>query len=145
MDAQQLFRAGKLHQAISALNVALEQNPADLRNRTFLFELLCFAGEFDAAERQLSCLERADSTRSTLGVLLYKSVINAEKARQHIFHARTYPAPPAAGTVLGVSGKLNGREFLRLTDPDPRIGDQLEVFVAGDYLWIALRDLVAVR
>src|SRR3954452_4508733 len=145
MDAQQLFRAGKLQEAISALNVALEENPADLRNKTLLFELLCFAGEFEAAERQLSALERADSAQSMLGVLLYKSVINAEKARQQFFEERSYLAPPITDTVPGVSGKLNGREFLTLTDPDPRIGDKLEVFAAGNYFWIALRDIVAVR
>jgi type VI secretion system protein ImpE len=43
-----------------------------------------------------------------------------------------------------VSGTLNGEPFEALTDADPRIGGRLEVFAAGDYLWIPLEHVTEV-
>ena len=56
MNAQELFQAGKLNEAVQALGAELRDNPTDVRRRTFLFELLCFAGEYDRAEKQLDVL-----------------------------------------------------------------------------------------
>ena len=145
MDAQQLFKAGDLTGAISALNAQLRDHPADQRSRTFLFELLCFAGEYDRAEKQLTILEQEGSKESMLGTLLYKSVINAEKTRQGMFERKTFPKPLLNGAGLTVSGKLNGKEFNMLSDTDPRIGEKLEVFAAGDYLWLSYHDIASVR
>ena len=64
MNAEQLFRAGKLNEAISALGSLLRDRPDDLKNRTFLFELLCFAGEFERAEKQLNIIEEAGKKES---------------------------------------------------------------------------------
>src|SRR4051794_40645763 len=133
VDAQQLFKAGKLTEAISALNAQLRDNPADQRNRTFLFELLCFAGEYDRAEKQLTILEQENSKASMLGTLLYKAVIKAEKIRQKMFGKKAFPQPLLDGAGTTVSGKLNDKEFTILSDADPRIGERLEVFAAGDY------------
>ena len=44
MNANELFRSGKLTEAIRALGEEIRQNPLDTKKRTFLFELLCFAG-----------------------------------------------------------------------------------------------------
>ena len=60
MTAQELFRAGKLNEAVQALGVEVRDNPTDVRRRTFLFELLCFQGEYDRAEKHLNVL--ADAT-----------------------------------------------------------------------------------
>ena len=51
MTAQSLFKAGRLGDAIGALSAELRDNPTDAQRRTFLFELLCFAGSFDRAEQ----------------------------------------------------------------------------------------------
>jgi type VI secretion system protein ImpE len=50
MSVQELFRAGKLQEAIQALGSEVRDRPGDNQRRTFLFELLCFAGEFSRAE-----------------------------------------------------------------------------------------------
>jgi type VI secretion system protein ImpE len=50
MTATDLYRAGRLNEAIQALGTALRSDPTDAQRRTFLFELLCFAGEYDRAE-----------------------------------------------------------------------------------------------
>ncbi|HZS53485.1 MAG TPA: type VI secretion system accessory protein TagJ [Bryobacteraceae bacterium] len=145
MDAQQLFKAGKLSEAISALNSHLRDNPSDLRSRTFLFELLCFNGEYDRAEKQLNILEEEGSKDSFLGTLLYKAALHAERLRDEMFEKKTFPKQVVNGGSTNVSGKLNGKEFKTLSDADPRIGDKLEVFAGGDYLWIAFHDIALIR
>ncbi len=146
MDAQQLFKTGKLTEAISALSSVLRTNPADKRSRTFLFELLCFAGDFDGAEQQLNLLAEGGRKESVLGTVLYKSVLNAEKTRQEMFESRTFLPPGASGSALRppVAGKLNGKEFSVISDSDPRIGEKLEIFVAGDYMWLSYADIASV-
>src|ERR1700761_4311283 len=131
MDAQQLFKAGKLGEAISALSSQLRDNPSDSRARTFLFELLCFAGEYDRAQKQLNILEQDGKKESMLGVLLYKAALEAERTRQEMFEAKSYPRQLVNGSSPSVCGKLNGQEFQTLSDADPRIGGKLEVFAAG--------------
>ena len=69
MNAQELFKAGKLAEAISALNENLRKNPSDNKSRTFLFELLCFAGEYERVDKQLDLLEGAGKD-AMLGALL---------------------------------------------------------------------------
>ena len=145
MDAQQLFKAGKLSEAISALNTHLRDNPGDQRSRTFLFELLCFNGEYDRAEKQLNILEEEGSKDSFLGTILYKAALHAERLRDEMFEKKTYPQQVLNGGSTNVSGKLNGKEFQTLSDADPRIGDKLELFAGGDYLWISFRDIAVIR
>jgi type VI secretion system protein ImpE len=145
MDAQQLFKAGKLSETISALNTHMRDNPGDQRSRTFLFELLCFNGEYDRAEKQLNILEEEGSKDSFLGTLLYKAALHAERTRDEMFEKKTYPKQVLNGGSTNVSGKLNGKPFQTLSDADPRIGDKLELFAGGDYLWIPLRDIAAIR
>jgi type VI secretion system protein ImpE len=145
MDPQELFRAGKLSEAISALNEALRNDPSNQKQRTFLFELLCFSGDYDRAEKQLNILEKEGSKDSFLGTLLYKAALNAERTRQEMFERKTYPKQVLNGVSAAVRGKLNGKEFQSLSDADPRIGEKLEVFAAGDYMWISFQDIAALR
>jgi len=145
MDPQELFRAGKLSEAISALNEALRNDPSNQKQRTFLFELLCFSGDYDRAEKQLNVLEKEGSKDSFLGTLLYKAALNAERTRQEMFERKTYPKQVLNGVSAAVRGKLNGKEFQSLSDADPRIGEKLEVFAAGDYMWISFQDIAALR
>ena len=145
MNAQELFKAGKLSEAISALNETLRNDPSNQKQRTFLFELLCFSGDYDRAEKQLNILEQEGSKDSFLGTLLYKAALNAEKTRQEMFEKKTYPKQVVNGATTAVRGKLNGKEFQTLSDSDPRIGEKLEVFAAGDYMWISYQDIAAFR
>ncbi len=137
-SAEDLYRQGKLDDAIAAATEKVRDHPEDVRARTFLFELLCFAGEYTRAERQLDVL--ADSGKDALmGTLLYHGALNAERTRQEMFEQRSYPGgPPAAETLRG---SLNGKAFQSLRDADPRIGARLEVFAAGNYLWIPLEHI----
>ena len=141
MNAAELYKAGHLEQAIEALGVGLRENPADARGRTFLFELLCFAGNFDRAEKQLDVLAREGQEVET-GALLYRGALHAERLRQQMFEMGGLP--PSTSEPATVSGTLNGAPFESLEDADPRIGARLELFVAGQYTWLPLEHVSSV-
>ena len=132
MDALSLYRAGQLKPAIDALGEELKKQPLDTKRRTFLFELLCFAGEFDRASKQLDILSDS-SKEAAAGAMLYHSALHAERTRQEMFAEDKLPL---GSTHPSSSGQLNGVEFEELRDADPRIGAHLEAFIAGSYTWI---------
>lgn len=132
MDALSLYRAGQLKPAIDALGDELKKQPLDTRRRTFLFELLCFAGEYDRAGKQLDILSDA-SKEAAAGAMLYRSALHAERTRQEMFSTSKLPMKDARPASPGT---LNGEDFSELTDADPRIGANLEVFIAGSYTWV---------
>ena len=120
--------------AITALGEELKKQPLDARRRTMLFELLCFAGEYDRAERQLDML--ADSSKEAIaGILVYKAALHAERTRQEMFASGTFPSDRPRPSGPGV---VNSTPLSSFTDVDPRIGNHLEVFIAGSYTWIPL-------
>jgi len=142
MSAQELFKAGKLNEAIEALGVEVRDNPTDARRRTFLFELLCFKGDYDRAEKHLNIL--ADATPDArVGAILYFSALHAERLRQDLFEKKDYPVTPATGNPRG--GTINGQPFETLEDADPRVGPRLELFAAGAYLWIPLEHIESIE
>lgn len=143
MNAKALFQAGKLQEAIQALSAELREHPADTQRRTFLFELLCFAGDFDRAAKHLALLSAANA-EAEVGGLLYRSALAAEVQRQSLFQQKQYPA------ASGHDGKprpgtLNGRPFQTIADADPRIDSRLEVFVAGEYVWLPFEFVGSIR
>lgn len=134
MTPQELYRAGELGQAIKALGEELRSHPLDAKRRTFLFELLCFAGEFDRAEKHLDVLQGQDQ-KASIGTLLYRSALHAERIRQEMFRTGQMPVGESASAPTG-GGTWNDTRFEMLTDADPRIGDHIEVFIAGSYTWV---------
>jgi type VI secretion system protein ImpE len=132
MDALSLYKAGHLREAIDALGDELKKQPLDTKRRTFLFELLCFAGEYDRAEKHLNILSDA-SPEAASGSMLYRAALHAERERQDMF-ARN--ALPIGSSHPSSSGELNGEQFSGIVDADPRIGANLEAFIAGSYTWI---------
>jgi type VI secretion system protein ImpE len=141
MNARELYQSGQLGAAIQSLGAELRDNPTDARRRTFFFELLCFAGEFDRAEKHLDVIAEAGADAAT-GALLYRAAMAAERTRNQLFEKHDYPSGAAPSPV---SGTLNGKPFESIEDADPRIGARLEVFAAGDYLWVPLAHLASVQ
>lgn len=133
MTVQELFRAGQLKQAVQALGAEVREHPSDVQRRTFLFELLCFAGEYSRAEKHLNIF--ADSGKDAqVGALLLRSLLVCERKRQAFLEALPSETPelPSASRP----GKLNGEAFQTIEDADPRIGPRLELFLAGEYVWL---------
>ncbi len=140
MNAQALYQAGKLDDAVQALAASLRDDPANVRQRTFLFELLCFAGEFERAGKQLDVIA-GSSPEAEMGALLYRSALHAERTRQDMFLTGLFPQGPQPPTV--VHGTLNGEPFEQISDVDPRLGARLEVFAAGQYTWLPFQHLAS--
>ena len=138
MKPEDLFREGRVEEAIETLGAALRVNPSNRQQRTFLFELLCFAGEYERARKQLDVLA-SENKDAMLGALTYQAALNGEITRREMFEAKRFPAEAADGAAL--AGKLNGKPFTSISDADPRIGGRLELFAAGDYLWLSFRDV----
>ena len=138
--AKQLFEAGRVSEAISALGSWLRDHPEDVPRRTFLFELLCFAGQYDRAEKQLSVLSQG-SKEAQLGATLYYAALHAERERNELFRKQAFPPSQATDQL---SGTLNGKPFSSFRDADPDIGARLEVYAAGAYLWIAFHHITSI-
>lgn len=133
MSVQEFFRAGKLQEAIQLLGSELRDHPGDNQRRTFLFELLCFAGEFSRAEKHLTLLSDTHPD-AAMGGLLYRSAVHAELKRSAFFEAKAYQQSPTIPNMR--TGTLNGEPFRTIEDIDPRLGARLEVFIAGEYMWL---------
>ena len=90
MDAKQLFDDGQLQEAISQLTADVKARPLDLRNRIFLFELLCFTGDFERAERQLDAVAQVSGDATVdLGIEIYRGILRAEVSRRQLFEGKS--------------------------------------------------------
>jgi type VI secretion system protein ImpE len=131
------FHAGRLTEAIAELGAELRKQPTDLRLRTFLFELLCFAGEFDRANKQLDVLADQNA-EAQLGAAFYKSLLRAHRQREEAFAAGAEIADEEQSTF---SVRINGKHYGACEDEDPRIGPSLEVYASGTYTRIPYREI----
>jgi type VI secretion system protein ImpE len=171
MKAKELLDQGQLTAAIDDLGRQVKGHPADFRLRTFLFELLCFAGDFERARRQLDVLG-TESAQAEAGTLMYRTVLAAEEARRRLFSDGLRPTflfaePPyvhqhleavnrlrqdrvdeaaallekAEETRPAPSGRLNGEGFTDLRDADDVIGPFLELFLQEQYVWLPIEQV----
>jgi type VI secretion system protein ImpE len=106
-----------------------------------LFELLCFTGEWDRAEKQLNVL--AGSTKeAAAGAILYLSAVHAARLREEkLADSSKIEESHTPGRV----GTLNGRGFSSIEDIHPALGPRLEVFAAGSYLWIPFEHITSIQ
>jgi type VI secretion system protein ImpE len=141
MTAKELLNAGKVRSAEVALAARLREHPTDTESRIFLFELLCFSGQYDRAEKQLGVLSQGGK-QAELGAVLYYSALHAEKTRHELFRKEEFPESAAAASP---PGKLNGKPFESIRDADDTVGARLEVFAAGAYLWIPFHHIASVQ
>lgn len=90
MNAQDLYRAGNLSEAVTAQNEEVRSHPADIERRSFLGELLCIAGNLERADAQMQTIEKMDpGSGPALGLI--RQLIRAEKTRQEVHHAGRAP------------------------------------------------------
>jgi type VI secretion system protein ImpE len=138
---KELFDAGRVTEAISALGAWLRDHPADVSQRTFLFELLCFSGQYDRAEKQLSVLSQG-TPEAQLGAMMYYAALHADRERNELFRTQAFPSSEAPDQLTGT---INGKPFSSSRDADPDIGGRLEVYAAGAYMWIPFRHLASLQ
>ena len=171
MDANQLYKAGKLAEAIDAQIAVVKANPIEPGKRLFLFELLCFAGELDRAQKQIEAIPH-DEPEIGLALMDYRKLLDAERARRQVFAGKAQPeflapapehvqqrllgllkssqgAAAEAATAIHeanaqipvLQGSLNDQPFTALRDGDDALGTVLEVFANGKYCWLPFEQL----
>ena len=171
MTAKELLDKGKLMEAVQAMIQEVKAHPADGRARTFLFELLCFAGELDRAKTHLEALDSQDP-KADLGIEFYRKVLKAEQARREVFEGKGTPkffsgCPDylqghldalahiregrfaEAKTLLdaaqekrpAIQGEWDGKVFTDFADCDDLLGPVLEVIAQDSYYWVPLSQI----
>jgi type VI secretion system protein ImpE len=171
VKAKELLDAGRLSAAIEQLNQEVRSHPTDSHLRTFLFELLCFAGDYQRAERQLDALGQQEAT-AEVGVQVYRNVLVAERARRRLFSEGLRPNflldppryvhlhleavnrlregnPTEAIGLLEQSdssrphlkGRIEGQPFLECRDGDDILAPFLEVIVHNTYIWLPFEQI----
>ena len=105
MGAKELLDVGNLSGAINQLTQEVRSNPRDLRSRIFLFELLCFAADYQRAERQLDAIaQTSGDVKVEMGAQVYRNLLHAEKARHAFFTGSSrlpkfFSEPPSYAAV----------------------------------------------
>jgi type VI secretion system protein ImpE len=135
------FHAGRLAEAIAELGTELRKQPASVKLRTFLFELLCFSGDFDRAEKQLDVLAEQDE-KAQMGAVLYQSLLRAHRQREAVFTAGIEPADEQE---YPIPVRINGKDYPGCEDEDLRIGSSMEVYVSGKYVEIPYPEIEQVE
>ena len=84
MNAEDLFKAGKLMEAVESQLAVVKKNPTDTKARFFLAELSAFQGDWDRADRQLDAVVQ-QSEGTPLLTLLFRQLVRAEIIREQVF------------------------------------------------------------
>src|SRR5262245_40765550 len=84
MTAGELYKLGRLNEAIETQIKEVKASPSDQAKRLFLFELLFFAGELDRARRQIEAITYDDPALQ-MAVSSYRKAIDSEAARRRLF------------------------------------------------------------
>ena len=165
-DAEQLLAAGEPAQALPLLQAEVRQQPANVKLRIFLFQLLCVLGQWPRAATQLEVCGELDALALPM-VNTYREALKCELVREAVFAGKTTPmllgqpqewvawlvealqadarGDAAAATRLRAqafelapasAGTLNGERFEWIADADSRLGPMLEIIVNGRYGWL---------
>lgn len=165
-EAKSLLEAGRLADAVEAVTREVKARPADETRRTFLFELLLFAGEWERALKQLDVLARRDA-QSELGAQVYRNNVAAMRAREKFWaggpapHFLSEPPPEidlhlaavvessagrrgearrllaeAAAQRRPLAGRADGSEFSDWRDADDTLAPVLELIISDKYTWL---------
>ena len=90
MKARDLYKSGQLTEAVAAAVADVKVKPQDAAARSFLCELLCFAGDLERADKQLDTIG-TQSPEAMVGVALIRQLIRGETARRQFFQEGRVP------------------------------------------------------
>ncbi|WP_338763097.1 type VI secretion system accessory protein TagJ [Massilia sp. METH4] len=174
MQAEQLVRDCDLAGGLEALQQAIRQDSADVKLRTFLFQLLAVQGQWQRALTQLNVAGELDAATLPM-VQTYREAIRCEAFRKAVFSGERAPlifgepeswigllvealrvdrASPGAAAGLreqafdlatATAGTIDGNPFEWLADADQRLGPVLEAIIDGRYFWMPFTRLAAIE
>ena len=175
MTAQQLWKEGRLDEAVEAQIAEVRSHPGDADRRYFLFGLLCLTGDLDRASRQLDALGVGDPKLQGTAVV-YRNLLASEMERRRVYAGESRPVtPPNAPASLtrrvdalaasaagrndeaaallaqavedegACAGSCDGKSFAALCDTDELLGPALEVFAGGRFLIVPFASLRSVE
>ncbi len=161
MNAEELFRAGQLSEAVAEQLTVVKRNATDLDARFFLAELLCFQGEWERADKQLDVIVQHPQNL-TLRAQLLRQLIRAEVCREQAMNEGRPPEvvvllpstvqeqlklcmamrggqtseyttilETMAESAVPASGTCNDKDFDNIEDLDDRVRGALEVMTAN--------------
>jgi type VI secretion system protein ImpE len=173
--AKQQLDAGNLATAVEAALGLVKSNPTDQSARTFLFELSCFSGDWDRAERQLDVIGHQDAN-TAIGSLIYRQNLSAERDRIKFFaeglRPETPETPPAfvedlfkANDLLregkteearelldsveenrpAYSCTVNGEDFSDFRDYNDSTMCVFEAIVKDSYVWLPFENVAKIE
>ena len=175
MRAEQSLREGNLEEALAQLQDQVRKDPSNAEYRTFLFQLLAVIGNWERAMTQLNVAGELDAGTlamvQTYGPALRCEAFREEVFRgnrspllfgkppqwvamllealrlttegkytqsQEVRNSAFEAAPATPGTI-------NGQRFEWLADADPRIGPVVEAIINGQYYWVPMQHIQAIR
>lgn len=166
MTPEHALKEGRPDEALRLLTAEVKGNPADVRRRVFMFQLLALLGDWDRAQTQLNVVGELDPINMMM-VTTYTAVLQGEAARAAVFAGQRMPvvvgepeqwlallfqaikldaegryaqAAPlreqAFEQAEAVAGSVDGQAFEWIADADQRFGPCLEVILEGGYSWV---------
>jgi type VI secretion system protein ImpE len=126
-DAKLLLDSGNLKGAVDAALALVKSNPTNEAARIFLFELSCFAGNWERAEKQLEVIGHQD-TVAMVGSKIYQQNFKAERDRINFFENGTRPETAMKAPEY-VEDLIKANELIRLgkTGEARLLLDQIDV------------------
>jgi len=160
--------------ALAAAERATRAQPAAVKPRIALFQVMCLLGQWQRALNQLEVIGRLDTEALSM-VSTYREAIKCEAVRKQVFAGATTPlafgepqawlaylvealqhessgAAAAAAELRSKAfeeaefpaGTVNGAPFDWFADVDPRLGPVLEAVVNGRYYWMPFAALARI-
>ena len=170
-EAKTQLDAGNLSGAVEAALGIVKANLTDAQARTFLFELSCFAGDWERAERQLDVIGHQSAT-ALVGSQIYRQCIDAERKRARFFSETLKPEfistpPDYVYGLLTANNRLregnaaearelldqveeqrpafkcriNGKEYADFRDYNDLTNCVLEAIIKENYVWIPFEQI----
>ncbi|MDE1906608.1 MAG: tetratricopeptide repeat protein [Rhodospirillales bacterium] len=90
LKAADLFRAGRLADALAAANAEVKKAPTDLGSRVLLAELLLFSGNLERADVILDAAGQLDPSAAIV-VSEFRQLLRAETARRQLYRDGRVP------------------------------------------------------
>lgn len=171
--AEEAIKNGDLDQALTELQGAVRDDPADPALRIFLFQLLCVNGDWNRALTQLNVVADMEA-EALLMAQTYRELLQIENYREAVFSGEKSPLifgdPPewigellqalplahqgdgeAARKIVDAAferatarpGRINDAPFEWISDADMRLGPVLEAIVNGKYYWVPFDNIAS--